>query len=140
MDLTADLAELQAEAESRMRDSCTIRARGTSTGDVDPVTGVEVTVPGALLYSGKCRLRMSGMVSGSSSSQVAGDQVTVSSPVLSIPVSAPRIPVSSIVEITGVPLDDPAGHLRLGLRAPVTGLVLGTDMTAQRVTVEAVTG
>jgi hypothetical protein len=50
------------------------------------------------------------------------------------------VPVGAIVLITGVPADDPAGHLRLGLRLRVAGLVLGTDMTAQRVTVEAVTG
>jgi hypothetical protein len=83
---------------------------------------------------------MAGTISGSSAREVAGDRVSTSSPTLSVPVTAPRIPVGAIVKITGVPADDPAGHLRLNLRLRVTGLVIGTDMTAQRVTVEAVTG
>jgi hypothetical protein len=83
---------------------------------------------------------MAGTISGSSARDVAGDRVSTSSPTLSVPVTAPRIPVGAIVLITGVPVDDPAGHLRLNLRLRVTGLVIGTDMTAQRVTVEAVTG
>lgn len=137
-----DLAVFQAEAESRMRDMCTVTLPASGPGTVDPGTGLETDLPGVLMYSGKCRLRMAGKVatSGTNSSSVAGDQVVTSTPMFHVPVTAPRIPVGAIVKITGVPADDPAGHLRLGLRLRVVGLVLGTDMTAQRVTVEAVTG
>jgi hypothetical protein len=83
---------------------------------------------------------MGGTVAGSAQATVAGDRVSTSTPTLSLPVSAPRLPVGAVAVITGVPGDDSAGHLRLGLRVRVVGLVLGTDMTAQRVTVEAVTG
>jgi hypothetical protein len=83
---------------------------------------------------------MGGTVAGSSQATVAGDRVSTSTPTLSLPVSAPQVPVGAVVVITAVPADDPAGHLRLGLRLRVVGLVLGTDMTAQRLTVEAVTG
>jgi hypothetical protein len=83
---------------------------------------------------------MGGTVAGSTSRDVAGDRVSTSTPTLSVPVTAPRLPVGAIIKITGVPVDDPAGHLRLGLRLRVVGLVIGTDMSAQRVTVEAVTG
>ena len=140
MDLTADLAEFQVEAESRMRDTCSITVLSSVPGTIDPLTGLESVTDGAALYSGPCRLRMAGTVSGSTARDVAGDRVTTSTPTLSVPVSAPRVPVGAVAVITGVPADDPAGHLRLGLRLRVTGLVLGTDMTAQRVTVEAVTG
>jgi hypothetical protein len=127
-------------AESRMRDTCTVTVPAIGGGTVDPGTGLETDAAGTLIYSGPFRLRMAGTISGSSSRDVAGDRVSTSSPTASFPLSAPRIPVSAIVVCTGVPADDPAGHLRLGLRLRATGLVLGTDMTAQRVTVEAVTG
>jgi hypothetical protein len=140
MDLTGLLSRRQAEAVSRMRDTCTVTVPSAGGGTVDPGTGLETDAAGALLYSGVCRLRMAGTISGSSAREVAGDRVSTSSPTLSVPVTAPRIPVGAIVVITGVPADDPAGHLRLNLRLRVTGLVIGTDMTAQRVTVEAVTG
>jgi hypothetical protein len=137
-----DLSFFQAEAESRMRDTCSVTLPASGPGTVDPGTGLESDLPGSLVYSGKCRLRMAGKVatSGTSSTPVAGDMVVTSTPMLHVPVSAPRLPVGAIVKMMGVPADDPAGHLRLGLRLRVTGLVLGTDMTAQRVTVEAVTG
>lgn len=140
MDLTADLAWFQGEAVSRMRDRCVATVPSSAPGTVDPGTGLETDAAGTPLYDGVCRLRMAGTISGSSSREVSGDRVSTSSPTLSVPVTAPRFPVGAIVKITGVPADDPAGHLRLGLRLRVTGLVLGTDMTAQRVTVEAVTG
>lgn len=140
MDLTGALADFQALALSRMRDSCTITVPSTTAGTVDPVTGLETDAAGTLLYSGVCRLRMSGTVAGSSSRDVSGDRVSTSTPTLSVPVTAARVPVGAVVLITAVPADDPAGHLRLGMRFRVTGLVLGTDMSAQRVTVEAVTG
>jgi len=140
MDLTGLLQRRQAEAESRMRDTCTATLPSSGAGTVDPGTGLEIDTPGAVFYSGKCRLRMGGTVSGATSRDVAGDRVSTSTPTLSVPVSAPRLPVGAIVKITGVPADDPAGHLRFGLRVRVTGLNINTDTTAQRVTVEAVTG
>jgi hypothetical protein len=123
-----------------MRDSCTVTVPSSVAGSLDPDTWLETTTAGALLYTGACRLRMGGTVAGSSQATVAGDRVSTSTPTLSLPVSAPRVPVGAVVVITDVPADDPAGHLRLGLRLRVVGLVLGTDMTAQRLTVEAVTG
>lgn len=138
MDLTGALADFQVEAVSRMRDTCTVVLPNTTAGTVDPATGLEAPVAGTPIYSGKCRL--GGTVAGSAQATVAGDRVSTSTPTLSVPVTAPRVPVGAVVTITGVPADDPAGHLRLGLRVRVVGQVLGTDMTAQRVTVEAVTG
>lgn len=122
-----------------MTDTCSFSLPGTTTS-VDPVTDWETQTPGASLYAGKCRLRMAGNVSGSTQRQVVVDYVAASNPTLSVPVSAPTLPVGAVGSITAVDPSDPAGHLRLGLRMRVTGRVLGTEMTAQRVTVEVVTG
>jgi len=140
MDLTAGLAILQGEALSRMRDVCSIQLHSLVAGVVDPATGLESATDAVTIFTGACRLRMGGTVAGSAATSVAGDRVSTSTPTLSLPVTAPRVPVGAVVTITGVPSDDPAGHLRLGLRLRVVGNVLGTDMTAQRLTVEAVTG
>jgi hypothetical protein len=140
VDLSADLEFFQSEAESRMRDTCVVSVPGSTAGELDPTTWLPTTGAGSTVYSGKCRLRMGGTVAGSQTADVAGTLVATSTPTLSVPISAPRLPVGAVVLITDVPDDDPAGHLRLGLRLRVVGQVLGTDMTAQRVTVEAVTG
>lgn len=147
MDLAADLREFQAEANSRMRDTCTVTVPSSEPGAIDPVTWLETTTAGTVIYGpdiaphyGMYRLRMGGTVAGSASTSVAGDRVSTSTPTASFPISAPAIPVGAIVVCVAVPADDPGGHLRLGRRVRTTGLVLGTDMTAQRLTVEAVTG
>lgn len=134
------LERSQARAESRMRDMCTATRQSAAPGTLDAETGWPTVGAATTVYVGKCRLRMGAAVSGSTSRDVAGDKVSMSQPVLSIPVSAPRLLVGDVVVIDGVPNDDPAGHLRLGIRCRVVGLVLNQDATAQRVTVEAVTG
>lgn len=130
----------QSLAVTLMRDTCTVVRPSAVDGPLDPVTGLPTEGTATAVFSGRCRLRMAGTVSGSAARESAGDRAAVSTPVLSVPVVAARLVPGDVATITGVPLDDPAGHLRLGLRLRVTGLVLGTDMTAQRVTVETVTG
>jgi hypothetical protein len=140
MDLSGILARSQERAESRMRDTCTVTVPSAASSALDPTTWLPTTGAATTVYSGKCRLRMGGTVAGSQAQDVVGTLVSTSTPTLSVPISAPRLPVGAVVLITDVPADDPAGHLRLGLRLRVVGQVLGTDMTAQRLTVEAVTG
>jgi Family of unknown function (DUF6093) len=138
MTLDAVLNHARAQAESRMRDTCTVTAPGTS-GELNAATGLPSHTAGAVIYAGKYRLRTPGTGSPSDR-QVSGDRVALSTPTAFFPVSAPPIPVGAIITCTAVPADDAGGHLRLGRRVRVTGLILGTDMTAQRVQVEAVTG
>ena len=71
---------------------------------------------------------MGGTVSGSSSREVGEDRVFMSQPILSVPISAPTIPVGAVAVLGS------------GLRTRVVGRVLNTQATAQRVTVEVVTG
>ena len=130
----------QSLAESRMRFTCQVVGPSSSPGPLDPDTGWPTNPAGATVYTGKCRFRMSGAVAGNSARDVAGDRVQASQPTLSVPVSAPIVPVGSVATVTSVPADDPAAHLWLGLRMKVIGRVLGSDMTAQRLLVEVVTG
>ena len=127
-DYDAILADGRVLAESRMTDTCTITVPSSGVGTPLDPTGWPTNPAGAQVYSGKCRLRMGGTVSGSSSRAVAADRVFMSQPVLSLPISAPVIPVGALV-VTGS-----------GIRAKVVGQILGSQMTAQRVTVEVVTG
>lgn len=126
-------------AEARMRFQCQVTVPASGSGGLDE-TGWPTNPAGTVIYSGKCRFRMGGTVSGSSSREVAEDRVFMSQPILSVPVTAAAIPVGAVAVITAVPDDDPGAHLWLGLRMRVVGRVLGGEMTAQRVTVEVVTG
>jgi hypothetical protein len=55
-DIAAGLGELQAQAESLMVDTCTVQAKPTE-GAADPTTGIRTPTPGAVRYTGKCRVR-----------------------------------------------------------------------------------
>lgn len=139
MNVAGILAAGRGAADARMRFTCTVTVPSTGQGALDG-TGWPTNPAGTVIYTGKCRFRMSGTVSGTQSRDVAEDRVTVSEPVLSVPVTAAVIPVGAVAVITGVPADDPGAHLWLNLRMRVVGRVLGGEMTAQRVTVEVVTG
>jgi hypothetical protein len=134
VDLTADLLYLQAEAESRMLDTCRItRADPDADNAVDPVTGLPAAGTRTTVYEGKCRLRTPGTVSTGSTRQSAGDVITSVTPILSVPISAPAAWVDDRVEmLTSV---NPAV---VGLRLTVSGLVPSSQITAQRVSVTAV--
>jgi Family of unknown function (DUF6093) len=136
----ADLLLMRTDTESRMRDTCRITVAGSSDGPLDPDTGLPVDVPGAVLYVGKCRYRTAGGVSAFATREVGGDHAALAYPTLSIPVSAPRIPIAAIAAIFAVPDDDPGGHLRLNLRMRIIGQNLATDLTAQRMAIEVVVG
>lgn len=135
-------ARAEGAAEVLMRDTCTVSAPSAGGGAIDPNTWLPTGSAGAPIYSGRCRLRMMGRTSnaGQGSVAVAGDQVVTSAPMLSVPLSAPRIPVGAVVVMSSVSDLDAGAHLRAGLRLRVTGVFLGTDLTSQRVAVEAVTG
>lgn len=126
--------------------TCRVSVPSNVPGPPDE-TGWRTNPVGSVIYGpdtpilkGKCRFRMGGTISGSSSRDVGEDRTFTSSPILSVPVSAPLIPVGAVAEIVGVPADDPAAHLWMGLRMRVIGRILVSEMTAQRVTVEVVTG
>lgn len=120
-------ADGQVLAVKRMTDTCVVTVPSSGQGTLDP-TGWPTNPAGTVVYSGRCRIRMGGTVSGSQSRDVAADRVFVSQPVLSVPISAAVIPVGAVAVLSS------------GMRLRVVGRVLGTQMTAQRVTCEVVTG
>lgn len=134
MDLLPALIRLQAVAVSRMTDQCRITRTASSTGDVDPVTGLPAAGTKTVVYEGACRVRTGGAISAGTQRDVAGDGVTQVSSVLHLPISAPQVMVDDRVEILS------SVNPTLIRRFVVSGLVPGSQMTAQRVQVTAVIG
>jgi hypothetical protein len=127
------LATSQAIAESRMSDTCLVTRAVPGSGSLDPVTGLPTASARTTVYSGPCRLRTGGTVSAGAQRQSAGDVVTQVASVLSVPVDAARLLVEDRVVFTAS--SDPSLP---ALTFVVSGLVPGSQMTAQRVQVTAV--
>lgn len=117
-----------------MTDQCRVTRTASSTGDVDPVTGLPAAGAKTVVYEGVCRVRTGGAISAGSQRDVAGDGVTQVSSVLHLPISAPQVMVDDRVEILS------SVNPTLIRRFTVSGLVPGSQMTAQRVQVTAVIG
>lgn len=133
MELTGALSRLQSVAESRMTDTCRVTRGSASEGDLDPVTGVPTAGARSTVYEGVCRVRTGGSVSAGSQRESAGDVVVQVASVLHLPIAAPRVIVDDHVEVlTSVNPSLPA------LAFTVSGLIPGSQMTAQRVQVTAV--
>lgn len=96
-----DLGRLSSRIETLMVDACTIHADSEHTGDdvLDPDT-LRLEPPvgdDSLLYSGKCILRPPQRAA---EAVEGGATVNVGRPRLTIPVSAPAIPVGARVTMT----------------------------------------
>lgn len=127
------VARGRARAESLMEDSCSIRVAGTRTG-TDPSTGRDLLSPGVQVYAGPCRVQLPG---SQEDVRRGGDRSwTVQRLTLSVPMSAPTVPVGAVVEMTATTLD-------LGLvgrRYRVVESFAKTHATARRLSCEEVTG
>lgn len=145
MDLTDDLADLRAERESLMTDTCTITRAGTADPNAvpDPVTGLypvpadETVYPAAGDTSanpGRCSIRVPGTVSASKSRDSAGDEAVMLTAILSVPALAPLVKINDVVTFTAS-----AYNPRLvGQKWVVDGMIPGSRQTAQKVTVSVV--
>lgn len=121
------LPELQAQAESLMRDVCEIREPGTR--EFDRNAEVEVEAPGSLVYSGKCRWRREKQQARVE--DAAEQQVTTVGGIVSVPVHVlvatdyvVTLTASADLQIVGEPLT-------------VTDVDTGTHLTARRIHVIA---
>lgn len=115
-----------------MTDTCRITRAVTGTGDLDPVTGLPTAGVRATVYQGQCRFRTGGSISAGSQRQVAGDTVTAVASILHLPIAAPAVKVNDLVQILSS-VNPSLTHV-----FTVSGLVPGSQMTAQRVQVTAV--
>ena len=128
-DLAAVLPELRAEAESRMRDTVTVRAvAGT---EPDPLTGDDVvTYADEPVYQGKCRVRIDSYAQPTTADS-AGSTVTSQSRQLHVPWDAPEILDGHVAFLA----DDTFTPRLRGVVYRVTGAHEASDTTAQRVPV-----
>lgn len=123
-ELAAGLAELRIHAESKMRATCVIeRPNGETT-----VGGV-VTPAWTEVYAGKCEL--TDFDSHPIDREVSGATLTMSSPSLRLPVSAPSVAINDRVRITS----DPDNPDLVGLTAYVSGVRRKGMEKSRRITV-----
>lgn len=136
MDVTADLIELRAEAESMMTDYCIVVRAGESTGTpvLDPATGLYPAVADDIIYTGPCLIRVPGTVSTGKSRPTSGDNATLQSSIFATPWNAPRLEIKDRVMFAASEFNPNL----VGMVYTVTGLLPGSQPTKQRVTVEAV--
>jgi hypothetical protein len=117
-DLAAALPELQAQAESLMRDLCEVREPDTQ-GPYDPDTNTHTPVPGALVYSGKCRVRH--LSRAEEVATLAEQQVTLVDYRITVPASASGIRVGLFLKVTATADPD-----LLNKRLSVVGVAKGS--------------
>jgi hypothetical protein len=120
-----------------MVDSCTISRPGTSTGLVDPVTGLQPVIGGGLVYSGPCFI-LEKRVQNPSARGVAGDAPFSEVATLDIPhiTTGATVEVKDVVVLTAAP-DHPGD---VGRRFRITYVNPGTQLKAQQCQMEVITG
>jgi len=89
-----------------MTSACTIRAKSTGS-TTDPATGAVVATPGALVYSGKCRLRPAGRTANVA--DAGGGEVFTFDYQVAIPFSAVGVRAGHRVTIDASPDPDAVG-------------------------------
>jgi hypothetical protein len=127
-ELTAQLLESRADAESLMLDTCTIGDLGTP--DTDPDTG-EVTVPMEdVVYEGRCKVKPPQRAN--QPTDVGEGTVTVTPGEVHIPAGGPELKVGQVVDMTASQLSPTL----VGDRYRIIGPFDGTFITARRYPVE----
>lgn len=131
----ADLAEFRADAESNMRDACTISRAGKGNGPFNEATGHYDPPARETIYSGKCRVQI---VSDSPSDTNAGEREGARQTyVLQLPVlTSGDVAVNDVVELTTC-VNDPSLE---GRKFTVAGRHGKSQATARRLRVTEVTG
>ncbi|SDN79143.1 DUF6093 family protein [Geodermatophilus sp. DSM 45219] len=95
---TAETA--RAVAEAMMKSRCTIRAGGSGK-TTDPVTGAVAPALGAVIYSGKCKIKPAG--SWGRTAEAGGEQVSPSMFQVSIPFRVTNVERNQWVTIDSSP-------------------------------------
>lgn len=125
----AVLADMQADAESLMQDSCTITRAGSGTSTFDPATGTYTDPASTTVYTGKCRVKPRNLVDRTV--QAGEQQVSLWSFEVSVPVSATDVDLDDVVTVTGS--IDPS---LVGRTLRVRSVARGTFLTARRLDCE----
>jgi hypothetical protein len=136
MDITVEIADLRNEAESMMTDQCIVTRVGVASGApvLDPATGKYPVIPPVPVYTGMSSIKIPGTVSTGKFRPTAGDVATLLSAIFSIPWFGPRLETEDIILITASMMNPGLA----GMEFHVTGLLPGSHITKQRVSVQAV--
>lgn len=114
-----------------MVDACVIRAPST-TGDMDPDTGLRPEVPGAVVYAGNCKVQT---YEAHEANPESGDHVfSVQRSSIHIPATV-EVPVGHLLTVTASVLDPNL----VGRRFRVSAVLHKTFATANRLQVDEVT-
>ena len=111
-------------AESLMTSTCTIRERGTEPV-TDPETFEVTFPPGAVVYSGKCRVRPAGREAQTGTS--GGAEVFTFDYLVSVPFSVADVDEGHLLTVDASP--DPA---LVGVSLEVQKVDRGDNITARR--------
>lgn len=138
MDILADIREklpaLRAQAESLMKDTCTVR-RATGATTTDPVTLEEVPVFAVVLTGLMCKIK--SVTAQDIDAHVPGQTVVKSSLEWHVPVATVGVKVNDVVTIDTV--DSVVGDPDLvGRKFRVSGPFVRSYATARRFPVEEV--
>jgi Family of unknown function (DUF6093) len=118
-------------AESLMVDTCEVREQATQ-GEFDPDTGTRPTIPGAVIYTGRCKVQT---YEAHESTPASGQHVwSVQRYTIHLPATV-EVGVDCIVTITSAALDE---HL-VGRRYRVAAFLRKSMATANRLAVDEVT-
>jgi hypothetical protein len=126
----------RANAETKMIDRCEIRLPSTTSKSVDPVTGKHTTIPGAVVYTGKCKRQSPPGVRAELDVDSGDRATTLSRLQVHIPSSAPPIQKNAVITMTACPLEPTS----VGRRFLVAGPAGKTMASAQRLNVTEVIG
>lgn len=125
-DLTAQLIESRADAESLMLDACTVGRPGETT--TDPGTG-ELVTPLTPLYAGKCKIKAPQRAN--QPVEVGGGVITITPGAVHVPAGHPTIGVFEEGDVVTVTESD-LGPSLVGMSFRITGPFDGTFVTARR--------
>lgn len=125
--VTIPMGTARARAESLMTSTCTIRELSTGS-TMDPATGEVAATPGAVVYSGPCKVRPASGPGGNSTRQATpGVEVFTFDYLISVPFTATGVQERHRVHIDACP--DPS---LVGIDVEVQHVDRGETITARR--------
>lgn len=123
--MTIPIGTARTAAESLMTSACTIRERGDGFV-TDPVTFEVTPAVGAVVYSGKCRVKPGGGTDPGGGIEAGGGEAFTYDLQVSVPFSA-DVPAGSILTVDSSP-----DASLVGVRAEVARVARGEHISARR--------
>lgn len=133
----AELAEFRAIAEAGMLDTCIITRPGVGEPAFDPATGTYTDPARAVVYTGKCRIQVTGIIANSTNSTAGERENMVQGSEMQLPIAGTDdVAINDTCEMTHGEYD-PA---LVGRKFTVIARHEKTHATSRRLRVEEGTG